>query len=215
MEAMCAMKALAAGIVGLLVVAGAAGAVYVGTQGGSDEVVVDQLPTATEVATKTPGAVTETPEQTPTPATALDVYIDESAAISIPYPKGNTTEERRVELPGKDGIPAATARQIIFFNDQRVVTMSVAIAPKPMDVGLKDWIKSIPGWPGDPNETTVDGMPALLFGVDMIGAANPTVYFEQDSNVVAIRGNVAGGEGVPGTMAEDDFMLIVASVDRQ
>jgi hypothetical protein len=76
---------------------------------------------------------------------------------------------------------------------------------------LREWINTYPGSPGDPSETNVAGVPALLYESDQEGNGNPTVYFGLSGFVFSVRGAVAVTIQ-PAGITRDDFDRVVGSI---
>jgi hypothetical protein len=97
------MKALASGIAGLLLAAGVAGVVFGVMQDGGDEEVVDQLPTVSgTTATRTPGAVTETPEATPIRTANWPTHTEVEFGFTVSYPADLVVEDLTPQDGGED-----------------------------------------------------------------------------------------------------------------
>ncbi len=202
------IKPLAIAGAAVLGTAAVAGAFVLAFPGGEEE-------EATASATPT-AAPTVMPSPTPAPEPSPDsipadwqTYTDPALGFSFPHPSGLSVSERFFEFPEKNGNPAIQVRTLTYTSEKGLFTLGLAIAPNPNALSLEDWVKTYPGWPGQPTETAIDTEGALLFPIDQQGESFPQIYFRHGDYVFTFQANVYGHQGLPAALRESDFQLII------
>jgi hypothetical protein len=195
---------------------GAAGAFIVVSSGGEEEV-VQQVETATVSASDTPQATTS---PSPGGSPGWEVYADRQLGFSFPHPSGQAAQERYVDYPARDNLPAVQQRNISFRNATGVPLVGVSVVVNPTNLSLEDWIRTYPGWPCDPMgsptcvpaDVTVAGERGIRFSLNVLGEPAATVYFAHAGYIYSLGGNIYGsGEGGYGpAIGEEDFQTVLS-----
>lgn len=165
----------------------------------------EEVAGTTVPATKTPG-VTMTPD-------AWQTHSDTASGLSFEYPAGLKVSGSSVEVTGKDGV-VRIHRIITIETSSGLPGASLAIAPNPDGLTLKEWIEANPGWTSEPTETTVAGRPALLFPLNASGEAKPVIYFSLKDNVISVKripSNTQDGGSKP-VVSEAEFDRLLGSI---
>lgn len=188
---------------------------------GDAEEDLDEIQSSSTTVTPTV-AQTASPSVSPTEtpsggSPAWEEYVDPSLGFSLPHPPGLNVNERSIDLPQKGSIPATQQRAVSFVGQNGVPVAGVSITPNPAGLELKEWIRTVPGWPCDPmgqptctpDHLTIAGETAIRFSLNVLGEPAATIYFAHAGSVYALGGNVFGTAAFPPALSEAEFQRII------
>jgi hypothetical protein len=205
------MKALAAGIAGLMVAVGVAGGVYVATQEGGEAEVVQDLPTVSGKTTPSqtaapsasvPGSATPTPITIPT---NWATYTDPALGFSLRYPRDLLFKEEGDPAP-TDG---TTERTLQFRSaEDRRRSVTIAIWSKPKGMSLEEWVRGATQCiPETIVKGTIAGTTAYLCSDAPAKQVITSAIFE-DNGIILYVTSVMPVYGF-----ESDFDSVIASIE--
>lgn len=117
-----------------------------------------------------PLATNVTPSSQPavSPVTAWTTYTDSHAGFGTPIPENLSRNEQTIDIPEKDGYPAESQRLISFVNQSGGGIVGVGVTPNPAGLTLENWIRTYPGWPGDPTTVQIAEEQAVRFSQSVL-----------------------------------------------
>jgi hypothetical protein len=173
-------------------------------------------PSATTATTQTPAPTgsdvpTLTPWPSPTSVESWTEFVDQVTGFALPVPTGTTHSERIIDLTPEDSSDALEQRSISFTRSDGVGILGFGSVPNLEQIGLEEWIRTNPGWPGEPEAVMIAGEPGFRFNINVLGEPDDTVYFLHQTSVFSISGNVFGSpEGhQPPALTQQDFEYVL------
>jgi hypothetical protein len=170
---------------------------------------------ADETLPATTPALSATPTlsaQPASPITAWTTYSDSATGFDMPIPENTSRKEQTIEFPEKGGYPAVLDRLISFVNQAGDGVVGVGVTPNPAGLTLEDWIRTYPGWPGDPTTIQIAEEQGLRFSRSVLDEPADDVFFQHGGYIFELSGGVYGSaEGGNGpTITKSDFDRVIS-----